>query len=98
MSKIIGISQARNNLKTVVDRVMETREPYVLARGSKPVAVIISYEEYLENQARERKLWEAEFDVALAQARSHFEEWLRERGYDPDKLSDEEVEKIIREA
>jgi len=46
-----SIYEARNNLSDFV-KIAETEEPVVLTRYNKPVAVIISYDEY---EARKEK-------------------------------------------
>jgi len=98
MSKVIGVTEARAKLKTILDEVSKKKESYILARGSKPEAVIISYEEYLATQERTKELWEKRFNLALKKSRSIFKEWLRKRGYDPDKLTEEEISGIIQDA
>lgn len=98
MTKVIGVSEARTKFKAILDDVARGKHSYVLARGSKPEAAIIPYDEYqsLQEQARER--WNERFDKALEHSREQFRQWLRERGYDPEKLSEEEVERIVRSA
>ncbi|MDI6892333.1 MAG: type II toxin-antitoxin system Phd/YefM family antitoxin [Actinomycetota bacterium] len=98
MSKIIGVTEARSKLRKILDDISKEREPYVLTRGSKPEAVIIPYEEYLAIEERAKKLWNERFELALKKSRALFNEWLRKRGYDPEKLTEEEVERIIRSA
>lgn len=38
------------------------------------------------------------FDLAINYSQQHFRNWLKEHGYDPENLTDEEVEKIIDRA
>ncbi|MDO8886449.1 type II toxin-antitoxin system Phd/YefM family antitoxin [Candidatus Oleimmundimicrobium sp.] len=98
MSKIIGVTEARSKLKEILDDISRKREPYILTRGSKPEAVIIPYEEYLVIEEQIAKLWDERFEIALKKSRAFFNEWLRKKGYDPEKLTEEEVERIIRSA
>ena len=98
MSKVIGVTEARSKLKAILDEIVKNKEAYILARGSKPEAVIISYEEYVTTQERAKELWDKRFSSALEKSRSIFRKWLRKRGYDPDKLTEEDILRIIQGA
>lgn len=98
MPKIIGVSEARAKLKTIIDRVAEDKEPYILMRGSRPQAAIISFDEYTTLKEQARRQWNDRFDSALARSREIFRRRLIDQGYDPDKLSDDEVAEIIKNA
>lgn len=95
MEKIIGITEARTNMKNLVDRVSEQNEVYIIARDSKPQAVIISYEEYIKNMAMLEESKKLRFEKVLEETREQFMQWLKKRGYDIEKLSEEEIERII---
>ena len=41
-----ALTEVRDNLKTIVDDVVSTGDEYVITRHGKPVAVILSYDEY----------------------------------------------------
>jgi len=98
MSKIIGVTEARARLKAILDEVVKKKQSFILMRGSRPEAVVIPYEEYMAGEERARKLWNERFDTALKRSQSVFREWLLKRGHDPDKLTEEEIERIIRSA
>ncbi len=46
MDKIIGVTELQRNFRSVVDDVVEHKASYILTRGSRPEAVLISYEQY----------------------------------------------------
>ena len=98
MGKVIGVTEARAKLKSIIDEVKEEGESFILARGSKPEAAIIPYEKYLIDEKRRQQDWNDRFDTAIKKSQAFFKEWLRSRGYEPEKLSEEEVEKIIKNA
>ena len=98
MGKVIGVTEARAKLKSIIDEVKEEGESFILARGSKPEAVIIPYEKYLIDEKRSQQQWNERFDAAIKKSHVFFKEWLRSRGYEPEKLSEGEVEKIIKNA
>ena len=67
MLKIIGVTELQRRFRLVFDEVVQQKTPVVLTRGSRPEAVLISYQEYLRLQA-------AQADEALA----HFDRiWER---------------------
>lgn len=46
LPRFIGITDLRNNVRKVFDRLTKDQEPIVVIRGSKPEAVILPYKEY----------------------------------------------------
>jgi len=95
MEKIIGITEARTNIKNLVDKVSEQNETFIISRDNKPRAVIISYNEYVRNMKIIEENRKLRFDKTLEEARDQFSRWLKKRGYDIEELSEEEVERII---
>jgi prevent-host-death family protein len=51
MQKVIGVTELQRRFRSVFDEVAEHKVPYVLTRGSRPEAALISYEEFLRFQA-----------------------------------------------
>lgn len=62
MQKIIGVTELQRRFKAVFDEVVRKRVPYVLTRGSRPEAVLISYEDYLRFQEDREEEVLARFD------------------------------------
>ena len=50
MHKIIGVTELQRRFRAVFDQVAKENIPYVLTRGSRPEAALISYEEFLRYQ------------------------------------------------
>lgn len=48
MDKIIGVTDLQRRFRKTFDEVAEERTPYILTRGSRPKAVLVPYERYLE--------------------------------------------------
>lgn len=46
LPRYIGVTELRNNVRRVFDRLMKDREPVVVIRESKPEAVILPYKEF----------------------------------------------------
>ena len=54
MDKIIGVTELQRNFRAIFDDVVHRQVPYVLARGSRPEAVLLPYEQYVKfSQANE---------------------------------------------
>ena len=50
MQKIIGVTELQRRFRAIFDEVVRKNTPVVLTRGSRPEAVLISYQDYLRFQ------------------------------------------------
>jgi prevent-host-death family protein len=66
MYRIIGVTELQRRFRSVFDRVAKENVPYVLTRGSRPEAALISYEEFLRFQALKEQDVLARFDQLVA--------------------------------
>jgi prevent-host-death family protein len=66
MQRIIGVTELQRRFRSVFDQVSEENVAYVLTRGSRPEAALISYEEYLRFQALQERDVTARFDRLVA--------------------------------
>ena len=55
MNKVIGVTALQRNFKAVFDEVVRDKIPYVLTRGSRPEAALITYEDFLRFQQFQEK-------------------------------------------
>lgn len=62
MQRIIGVTELQRRFRAVFDEVAKKHVPYVLTRGSRPEAVLISYEEFVRYQALQEQEVLANFD------------------------------------
>ena len=62
MQHIIGVTELQRRFRAVFDDVAKKHVPYVLTRGSRPEAVLISYEEFMRFQALQEQEVLANFD------------------------------------
>ena len=53
MQKIIGVSELQRKFRPFFESVVRKHTPLILTRGSRPEAVLISYEDYLRYQQME---------------------------------------------
>jgi antitoxin YefM len=45
-SPSVALTEVRDNIKAIIDEVVDTATEYTITRHGKPVAVILSYDEY----------------------------------------------------
>jgi len=97
MEKIIGITKARNNIKEIIDSIMDNNEKYIITRDTSPEAAIISYSDYLNFKEIMRQLQAFKQDKALVNAQKQFKEWLSDKGLSLDEIPEKEIERMVRE-
>jgi len=66
MQRIIGVTELQRRFRSVFDEVAKDNVPYVLTRGSRPEAALISYEEFMRYQALREQAILARFDALAA--------------------------------
>jgi len=77
MQKIIGVTELQLKFRSFFESVVRKRTPLILTRGSRPEAVLISYEDYLRYQQMEESEVLARFDKVwdrLAEVNASFSE------------------------
>ena len=62
MQQIIGVTELQRKFRSFFDEVVRKRTPVILTRGSRPEAVLISYEDYLRFQQMQESEVLARFD------------------------------------
>ncbi len=62
MQQIIGVTELQRQFRSFFDEVVRKRSPLVLTRGSRPEAVLISYDDYLRFQQMQESEVLAQFD------------------------------------
>ena len=97
MEEIIGITFARNNIKEIFDSFSNGSETYIVTRDSKPEAVIIPYKKYIESKELFSQIYRLKYEGAFQKSKIRFKEWLKEKGIDPGKISDKDLEWIVKE-
>lgn len=65
MQKVIGVTELQRKFRTIFEEVAEGRTAYVLTRGSRPEAVLISYDDFLRFQEMQEQEVLARFDRVM---------------------------------
>jgi len=81
MNKIIGVTALQRNFRSVFDEVVQENTSYILTRGSRPEAALISYDDFLHLEKLRESQTLARFEQLLAKMA-----WLNEQ------YSEEEVQ------
>ena len=87
MDKIIGVTELQRNFRDVFDDVVDQKVSYILTRGSRPEAVLISYDQY-------RKFVAGNEQEVLAR----IEQLLERMDQANSRYSDNDVEADLRDA
>lgn len=96
MMQIVSISDARNNFAKLVQKVKTTREPVIIVQDSSPSVVLYSYEEVLENDNKNQKLFQERFENFLELGKKIGKQYLKEKNITK-KLSEEELYNLIKD-
>lgn len=96
MENIIGITNARNNIKEIVDAISDNNDTYIVTRDCIPEVVIMSYKKYMENKKLLEQIVELRYEKSIKRSRGQFKEWLEKKGFDINKLSEEEIGDMIK--
>lgn len=92
-SNIVSITNARKILDDLMDKA-KGNTFFAISRQGKPDAALINLDYLMSMQDR---LDQLEFEQALTRSREGFRQYLIKIGKNPDKMTDEEVEKILYE-
>ena len=77
MQRIIGVTEMQRQFRSFFDEVVRKRSQLVLTRGSRPEAVLISYDDYLRFQQMQESEVLAQFERVwnrLAKMNAEFDE------------------------
>jgi prevent-host-death family protein len=73
-AQTISLTEARDNLRSIVDDVLETSSQFTITRHGRNVAVILSYDEYESLIETLNILSDADAMDAIAEAEAEFDD------------------------
>lgn len=85
---IVSITEARSRLSELVESA-SAEDVWVLTKGGKPRAALVDVA-YLDQLVR--RAW---FNDLAERSQSSFDDYLRQRGEEPENISDESVAEIL---
>ena len=98
MLQLINVSQVRNNISQILDDLAARQQPVVIIRDSQPAALLYPYEKAREAEEARERVWQTNFEQAVAASRQAFNQWLAKKNVKPEKLNDEKVYRLIKNA
>lgn len=93
--QFVSVTDARANLKQLMDLVMTGKSRVVLVRDSKPEVALVRYNELVEREEMSEKEWKKRWDEAMKAGRKAGRRWAKEREIDLKKVSEEELYELI---
>ncbi len=95
MLQIINITDARNNLAKLIQKVNETKEPVVIVQDSTPSAVIYPYDEISKKEEEKDQLFQLRFQKIFKDGEIAFKNYLKKNKIN-NPSSEEEAYSIIK--
>jgi len=77
MLQIINITDARNKLAKLIEKINETKEPIVIVQDSTPTAVIYPYDEVEKKEKENEQLFQLRFKQIFADGEEAFKNYLK---------------------
>lgn len=93
--QFVSVTDARANLKWLVDLVVAGKSRVVLVRDSQPQVALVRYSDMLQSDEAETKEWQTRFDRLLKEGKKAGRKWAKERGIDLKKVTEEELYDLI---
>jgi prevent-host-death family protein len=97
MLQIVNITDARNNLAKLIEKVKTTQKPIVIVQDSTPSVVIYPYEELAKKEEETEQLFQLRFNEVFAEGEIAFKNYLKKNNL-PTPSSEEEAYSIIKNA
>ena len=97
MLQIINITEARNNLAKLIEKVKTTKQAVVIVQDSSPSVVLYPYDEARKNEEQKEKLFKKDFEDLIQEGKKAFKKYLKKKGVKK-KLTEAEAYDIIKDA
>lgn len=93
--QFVSVTEARANLKQLMDLVMVGKSRVVLVRDSKPEVMLVRYNDVIEKEEVSEEEWQKRFSEAMREGRAYGRRWAKKNGIDLKKVTQEELYDII---
>lgn len=97
MLQIINITDARNNLAKLIQRIKTTKEPVVIIQDSNPSVVLYPYDEIVKREKEKNQLFKLSFQKIFREGEKKFKQYLKKKSIKT-PLSEEKAYSIIKNA
>lgn len=79
MLQIVSITDARNNLAKLIDKVQVSKQPVVIVQDSSPSAVIYPYDEIVKQEEERDRLFRLKFQEIFNAGKKSFKKYLQKK-------------------
>lgn len=79
MLQIINITDARNNLAKLIEKIKATKEPVVIVQDSNPSVVLYPYDEILKREEEKNQLFRLKFQKIFREGELKFKQYLKKK-------------------
>lgn len=97
MIQIVNITDARNNLAKLIEKIKDTKKPVIIVQDSTPSVVIYPYDEEVKREEEKDQLFEQRFQEVFKKGEVAFKEYLQKNKLQTPQ-SEEEAYDIIKNA
>lgn len=97
MLQIINITDARNNLARLIEKIKNTKEPVVIVQDSDPAVVLYPYDEIVKREEEKNQLFQLKFQKIFREGESKFKQYLKKKSISTPR-SEEDAYSIIKNA
>lgn len=97
MLQIISITDARNNLGKLIQKIKTTKEPIIIVQDSAPSAVIYPYDEITKREEERDQLFQLKFQEIFREGEKSFKKYLQKKSIQAPR-SEEKAYSIIKNA
>lgn len=91
----VSVTEARANLKQLIDLVVAGKTRVVLVRESKPEVTLVRYDDLIAREEISEKEWQKRFDRLLREGKKAGRRWAKENGIDLKKVTENELYDLI---
>lgn len=95
MQQIVSITDARNNLSELFNKVVSQGVEIIVVRDSEPEVVLSPYSKILEEGKLREKLFDFQFKRLLREGKKAGRAWAKKNGIDLKKISEDELYDLI---
>ncbi len=97
MLQIVNITDARNNLAKLIQKIKITKEPVVIVQDSFPSVVLYPYDQIIKQEEERNQLFKLKFEKIFNEGKKSFKKYLQKKSIRT-PLSEEKAYSIIKNA
>lgn len=97
MLQIVNITDARNNLAKLIEKIKETKKPVIIVQDSTPSVVIYPYDEVIKREEEKDQLFQQRFQEVYKKGETAFTQYIQKNKLQTPQ-NEEEAYDIIKNA